>query len=75
MDSHALSLVQMHIVPPGSTGRRRALLIGINYVGQQGQLSGCHNDVNNIKRYLIREQGFNESEMVCIEKRVCECTG
>ena len=33
----------MHIVPPGSTGRRRALLIGINYVGQQGQLSGCHN--------------------------------
>ena len=34
----------MHIVPPGNTsGRRRAVLIGINYVGQQGQLSGCHN--------------------------------
>ena len=33
----------MHIVPPGATGRRRALLIGINYTGQQGQLSGCHN--------------------------------
>jgi len=28
----------MYIVPPGSTGRRRALLIGINYVGQQGGL-------------------------------------
>lgn len=26
----------MHIVPPGSKGRRRAVLIGINYVGQQG---------------------------------------
>jgi Caspase domain len=25
----------MHIVPPGSTGRRLAILIGINYVGQQ----------------------------------------
>ena len=33
----------MHIVPPGSNGRRRAVLIGINYTGQQGQLSGCHN--------------------------------
>ena len=33
----------MHIVPPGAKGRRRAVLIGINYVGQQGQLSGCHN--------------------------------
>ena len=26
----------MHIVPPGRNGRRRAVLIGINYVGQQG---------------------------------------
>lgn len=34
----------MHIVPPEcANGRRRAVLIGINYVGQQGQLSGCHN--------------------------------
>uniref|UniRef100_A0A7S3LF01 Peptidase C14 caspase domain-containing protein n=2 Tax=Amphora coffeiformis TaxID=265554 RepID=A0A7S3LF01_9STRA len=56
----------MHIVPPGSTGRRRAVLIGINYVGQQGQLSGCHNDVNNIKKYLIAAQGFKESEMLIL---------
>ena len=28
----------MHIVPPGSSGRKRAILIGINYLGQQGQL-------------------------------------
>jgi hypothetical protein len=34
----------MYIVPPGATGSRRAILIGINYTGQQGQLSGCHND-------------------------------
>lgn len=26
----------MYIVPPGSTGRRRAILIGINYTGQRG---------------------------------------
>lgn len=28
--------------------------------------SGCHNDVHNIKKYLINEQGFNESEMLIL---------
>lgn len=56
----------MYIVPPQSTGRRRAILVGINYTGQQGQLSGCHNDVKNIKQYLINVQGFNESEMLIL---------
>jgi hypothetical protein len=37
----------MEIVPKGATGSKRAVLIGINYVGQKGQLSGCHNDVGN----------------------------
>ena len=46
------------IVPNNCTGTRRAVLIGINYTGQQGQLSGCHNDVGNIKDYLINAQGF-----------------
>jgi len=45
---------------------RRAVLIGINYVGQEGQLSGCHNDVENIKRYLIKEQGFMEKDMLIL---------
>ena len=44
---------ELTIVPEGS-GRRRALLIGINYVGQEGALTACHNDVNNIKKYLIK---------------------
>lgn len=29
------------------TGRRKALLIGINYFGQSGELSGCINDVGS----------------------------
>lgn len=45
---------------------RRAVLIGINYLGQPGQLSGCHNDVENIKRYLIKEQGFMEKDMLIL---------
>jgi len=42
--------------------KRRALLIGINYVGQQGELRGCHNDVLSIKSYLLKE-GFEEFNM------------
>jgi hypothetical protein len=38
------------LVPEGSTGTRRALMIGINYVGHEGELRGCHNDVGNMVR-------------------------
>lgn len=33
-------------------GVKRAVLIGINYRGQIGELSGCHDDVRNMKLYL-----------------------
>ena len=37
-----------HIVPEGCTGTRRAVMIGINYKGQEGELTGCQNDVKNV---------------------------
>jgi hypothetical protein len=43
-------------------GNKRALLIGINYFGQSGELRGCINDVNNIKR-LIQSRGFVEDSV------------
>ncbi|GAX24014.1 hypothetical protein FisN_26Lh083 [Fistulifera solaris] len=55
----------LQIVPPGS-GRRRALLIGINYVGQEGQLTACHNDVHNIREFLTEVYGFKDSEMLIL---------
>ena len=37
------------LVPEDCTGTKRAVLVGINYVGQgAGELSGCHNDVHNV---------------------------
>ena len=42
----------------GHTGTKRALLIGINYNGQDGELRGCHNDVYNMQQYLIQVHGF-----------------
>eukprot|EP00611_Tribonema_gayanum_P011547 TRINITY_DN2180_c0_g1_i3.p1 TRINITY_DN2180_c0_g1~~TRINITY_DN2180_c0_g1_i3.p1 ORF type:complete len:331 (+),score=134.53 TRINITY_DN2180_c0_g1_i3:1235-2227(+) len=47
------------IMLPGSKNHK-ALLIGINYVGQQGELKGCHNDVEAMKEYII-EQGYTDS--------------
>ncbi len=42
------------------TGKRRALFIGINYYGQKGELRGCINDVNNIKKYLSTNYRLDE---------------
>ena len=57
---------EMYIVPPGSQGAKRAVLVGINYVGQKGQLSGCHNDVGNVKQYLENALGFRDQDMLVL---------
>eukprot|EP00591_Stephanopyxis_turris_P010836 CAMPEP_0195508846 /NCGR_PEP_ID=MMETSP0794_2-20130614/1947_1 /TAXON_ID=515487 /ORGANISM="Stephanopyxis turris, Strain CCMP 815" /LENGTH=291 /DNA_ID=CAMNT_0040635921 /DNA_START=119 /DNA_END=991 /DNA_ORIENTATION=- len=51
------------LVPEECTGTKRALLIGINYVGQNGELSGCHNDVYNMKNYIMNVWGFEEENI------------
>lgn len=49
-----------------SYGTKRAVMIGINYVGQQGQLSGCHNDVKNMLEYLKSHQGFEDRNITVL---------
>lgn len=39
---------KFEMVPDDLPGTRRAVLIGINYKGQKGELRGCHNDVFNM---------------------------
>eukprot|EP00670_Eutreptiella_braarudii_P011311 CAMPEP_0174331512 /NCGR_PEP_ID=MMETSP0810-20121108/17539_1 /TAXON_ID=73025 ORGANISM="Eutreptiella gymnastica-like, Strain CCMP1594" /NCGR_SAMPLE_ID=MMETSP0810 /ASSEMBLY_ACC=CAM_ASM_000659 /LENGTH=521 /DNA_ID=CAMNT_0015447329 /DNA_START=26 /DNA_END=1591 /DNA_ORIENTATION=+ len=58
------------LLPPGPiaewtpiTGTRRALLIGINYTGQKGQLRGCANDVKQIAAFL-KGRGFDSIQML-----------
>ena len=53
-----------HIV--GGTGRRRAVLVGINYVNQSGELSGCHNDVFNMRKYLMEMHGFPKTDITLL---------
>ncbi|KAF9128602.1 Ca(2+)-dependent cysteine protease [Mortierella sp. 14UC] len=47
------------------TGRKRALLIGVNYFRQQGELHGCINDVRNLKAFIQRF-GFREEDMMIL---------
>lgn len=45
---------------------QRAVLIGINYKGQNGELSGCHNDVHNVAKYLMEVQGFRKENVTIL---------
>ncbi|KAK1141123.1 Ca(2+)-dependent cysteine protease [Aspergillus melleus] len=48
------------------TGKRKALLIGINYFNQKGQLRGCINDVKNMSSYLNQNFGYAREDMVLL---------
>ncbi|KAL7521261.1 hypothetical protein ACHAWX_005934, partial [Stephanocyclus meneghinianus] len=58
------------VITPSSFNHKkntqRAVLIGINYVNQKGQLSGCHNDVLNIAKYLRDVQGFKKENITIL---------
>lgn len=54
------------ITPDNFSGKKIALLIGINYVGQSGELSGCHNDVLNMVEYLKDVHGFEDESITLL---------
>eukprot|EP00915_Cephaloidophora_sp_WS-2016_P002645 GHVH01003570.1.p1 GENE.GHVH01003570.1~~GHVH01003570.1.p1 ORF type:complete len:397 (+),score=37.37 GHVH01003570.1:243-1433(+) len=39
-------------------GRRKALLIGINYYGTKKELNGCHDDVERMRQLITKIYGF-----------------
>lgn len=55
-----------HFQYSNCTGRRKALLVGINYFGQRGQLRGCINDVKNMSTYLHDQFGYKWEDMVLL---------
>ncbi|XP_052157074.1 metacaspase-6-like [Oryza glaberrima] len=44
-------------------GRKRAVLVGINYAGTEGELKGCLNDVARMRRCLVDRFGFDEANI------------
>mmetsp|Transcript_30113 Transcript_30113/g.76048 ORF Transcript_30113/g.76048 Transcript_30113/m.76048 type:complete len:636 (-) Transcript_30113:139-2046(-) len=49
-----------------TTGRKKALLVGINYRGTGSALNGCINDVVNQKNLLISHFGFQEANILML---------
>ncbi|KAH6916789.1 metacaspase [Coprinopsis sp. MPI-PUGE-AT-0042] len=47
-------------------GRKKALLIGVNYFGTGGELSGCINDVQNVHQFLTSRWGYNQADIVVL---------
>mmetsp|Transcript_2674 Transcript_2674/g.5757 ORF Transcript_2674/g.5757 Transcript_2674/m.5757 type:complete len:409 (-) Transcript_2674:175-1401(-) len=55
------------LFPDTATGTKRAVMIGVNYVGDEdNELSGSHNDVLNMKRYIQEVRGFEEENIVIL---------
>lgn len=50
-------------------GKRKALFIGINYIGQRGELRGCVNDVVNIKEFLEERYELEEKMILTDDPR------
>lgn len=48
------------------TGRKKALLIGINYFGTKHSLRGCINDIKNMSQFLNQHYGYPYNEMVML---------
>ncbi|GAA5961581.1 hypothetical protein JCM3765_002636 [Sporobolomyces pararoseus] len=65
---------QMHAAPQGNnagfysnmSGKRKALCIGINYVGTSNALAGCHNDARNMSKWLCERQGYKQEDIVML---------
>ncbi|KAK6220885.1 Ca(2+)-dependent cysteine protease [Pestalotiopsis sp. IQ-011] len=48
------------------TGKRKALLIGINYFGQDGELRGCINDTKNVSAFLMERYNYKREDMIIL---------
>ncbi|KAI0091227.1 caspase domain-containing protein [Irpex rosettiformis] len=48
------------------TGKKKALCIGINYIGQSAALKGCINDANNVRRFLCTHFGYKQDDIVML---------
>ena len=43
---------------------KRALLVGINYIGTPNALNGCINDIDNVAAYLQKDRGYAANSLI-----------
>ncbi|TFK35001.1 caspase domain-containing protein [Crucibulum laeve] len=63
----------LKLIPPAPdfcwsncTGRKKAVCIGINYIGQRDELKGCVNDARHVRNYLMQYHGFKKSDILLL---------
>ena len=50
------------------TGRKKALLVGLNYRNTRAELHGCINDVNNMQQVLVKQYGFKIEDILMLNE-------
>lgn len=63
LDLHSPFTLCASGAPCRVSGRRRALLVGINYVGQSAELDGCHTDMDITAGLLMAHFGFAAGDL------------
>lgn len=48
------------------TGKKKALCIGVNYIGTSQELRGCINDAKNLMRFLCERFGYKQDDIVLL---------
>ncbi|KAJ3290209.1 Ca(2+)-dependent cysteine protease [Rhizoclosmatium sp. JEL0117] len=56
--------MQPQQAPVLPAGKRKALYIGINYVGTKNALRGCHEDVKNVKAFMDSQAQWESTVLV-----------
>ena len=67
--SRLLQVQQPLVIVPSTMGNhsvKRAVLIGIHYVGHEHALTNCHNNVNSMASYLMKVHGFQEHNVTIL---------
>jgi hypothetical protein len=53
---------EFRVIPENFSGTRRALIIGINYTGEDFEIPGCQNDCWNMVKFLKDVHGFIDED-------------
>lgn len=48
---------------------KKALLIGVNYIGTEDELNGCINDVNNINNFLVNNCDYQKDNIIILTEK------
>jgi hypothetical protein len=57
---------QLNRPRPSLSGRRKAVLVGINYLGSRADLSACINDVHDMQAFLVSSGFSNDAQNMMV---------